>query len=547
MIRPKPVVLVIMDGYGLAPAGPGNAIARASTPNITRLWQEYIHTQLIAHGESVGLTKREPGNTETGHLNLGAGMIVYQDLPRINISIADGSFFQNPQLISAANHAKINNSQIHLMGLVGGGGVHSNLSHFFALLQFCHEQQLSKVFIHLFTDGRDSPPTSSLSFINQLQAMALRESVGKIASVMGRYYAMDRDFRWERTEKAYRCLTLAEGKTAPDVETAISQSYAAGQTDEFVEPTIILDSQNHPISTIQSNDAVIFVNFRIDRPRQLTKAFVLPDFENQANIIGFDPYMVDYLGKHITTGSELSQSKPFVRGPQISNLFFVTMTEYEKNLPVKVAYPPQSIESPLGKVVSDNKLIQLRVSESEKERFVTYYFNGLLESPFPGEERVIIPSPKIATYDKKPEMSALETTQEVISRIQSGKYDFIVYNYANPDMVGHTGNIDATIKAVEVTDTCIGKLSDAVLSAGGVLVITADHGNAEEMINLSTGQVDTEHNANPVPFIVIGEKYKTGTQIGQGILADVAPTLLSIMQISPSMNMTGRNLMPNID
>jgi 2,3-bisphosphoglycerate-independent phosphoglycerate mutase len=547
MNRPKPVVLAILDGWGIAPAGPGNAIAQAATPVISDLWQTYVHTQLIAHGESVGLTKREPGNTETGHLNLGAGSIVYQDLPRINISIADGSFFQNSSLLSAAQHAKDHNSQFHLMGLVGTGGVHSNLSHFFALLQFCHQQQLQKVFLHLFTDGRDSPPTSSMQSIKQLQSVIARESIGAIASVMGRYFAMDRDFRWERTQKAYLCLTQAIGKTAPDIETAVSQSYASGATDEFIEPTAILNSQNKPTAVVSPGDSVVFVNFRIDRPRQLTKAFVLPDFEKNANIIGFDPYMVDYVGKHITTGTEITQTKPFNRGAKLDNLFFVTMTEYEKNLPVNIAYPPQVIENPLGKVVSDNSLKQLRVSESEKERFVTYYFNGLVEEPFPGEDRQILPSPKVATYDKQPEMSAYETTRTVIDRIKTSKYDFIIINYANPDMVGHTGNLQAAVKAVETTDKCVGDLSKAVLEAGGVIFITADHGNAEEMINLSTGHVDTEHNANPVPLIIFGNDYRTGKQIPQGILADVAPTLLSVMQIPIPMEMTGRNLLGNVD
>jgi 2,3-bisphosphoglycerate-independent phosphoglycerate mutase len=507
------------------------------------LWENFVHTQLIAHGESVGLTKHEPGNTETGHLNLGAGSIVYQDLPRINISIADGSFFQNPQLIAAAKHAKANNSQFHLMGLVGSGGVHSNLSHFIALIQFCHQQQLEKVFLHLFTDGRDSPPTSSMNSIKQLQVVISRESVGNIATIMGRYYAMDRDFRWDRTEKAYLCLTASSGKTAPNVETAISQSYSLGVTDEFIEPTVILGPDNTPISSIKSGDSVIFVNFRIDRPRQLTKAFVLPDFEKNANIIGFDPYMIDYLGKHVTTGTEITQTKPFNRGSQLSNLFFVTMTEYEKNLPVKIAYPPQIISNPLGKVVSDNHLKQLRLAESEKERFVTYYFNGLVEEPFPGEDRQIIPSPKVPTYDKKPEMSAFETTKSLIEHINSKVYDLIIINYANPDMVGHTGNVSAAVEAVQVTDKCIGELSQSILSSGGVLLITADHGNVEEMRNYSTGQIDTEHNANPVPFIVVGSNYQTGKQISQGILADVSPTILSILQIPTPLDMTGRNLL----
>lgn len=543
MTRPKPIVLTILDGWGIAPAGPGNPISQAKTPNMSRLWQDYVHTQLIAHGESVGLPKREPGNTETGHLNLGAGSIVYQDLPRINMSIADGSFFSNTQLQAAVKHVKSKNSQMHLLGLIGGGGVHSDLSHFFALIRLCHDQGLTRVFLHLFTDGRDSPPTSSMSYIKQLQTIMAREGTGAIATVMGRYFAMDRDFRWDRTEKAYRCLTAGIGKTAADVDTAISQSYAAGQTDEFIEPTVITTESGQPTALVNNGDAIIFVNFRIDRPRQLSKAFVLSDFERTANIIGFDPYLIEYSGKHQTENVDISKQPPFSRPTQISDLFFVTMTEYEKNLPVHIAFPPQAVEAPLGLVVSNHKLLQLRLAESEKERFVTYYFNGLIEAPFPGEDRIIIPSPKIPTYDKKPEMSARETTATAIDQIRAGKYDLIIFNYANPDMVGHTGNIGAAVKAIEVTDECIGQLSEAVLAAGGILLITADHGNVEEMRNLATNQIDTEHNANPVPFIIVGAQYKTGQLVSQGILADVAATILGLMQIPPPLSMNGRNLL----
>ncbi len=542
-VRPKPVVLAILDGWGIAPPGPGNAITLAKTPVMSYLWQKYVHTQLIAHGESVGLPKREPGNTETGHLNIGAGSIVYQDLPRINMSIADGSFFQNLSLVQAAKHVKEHSSQFHILGLIGGGGVHSDLSHFYALLRFCHEQQLTQVFLHLFTDGRDSPPTSSLTYIHQLETVMSREGVGLIATVMGRYYAMDRDFRWDRIQKAYRCLTEGAGLTAPNIDTAISQSYAAGHTDEFVEPTVITGNSSQPTAVVKAGDSVVFVNFRIDRPRELTKAFTLDDFKNTANIIGFDPYAIEFTKKHEIDANQISKQKPFTRGVKIPDLFFVTMTEYEKNLPVHIAFPPLGVETPIGKVISDQGLMQLRMAESEKERFVTYYFNGLREDPFPHETRIIIPSPKVSTYDKKPEMSAFETTPRLISEIRSGRYDFIVINYANPDMVAHTGNLQAAIKAVEVVDTCIGQVYPVLLEVGGVLVITADHGNAEEMINMSTHEVDTEHNANPVPFIIVGNDYQTGQQIPQGISADISPTLLSIMQIPLPLSMNGRNLL----
>lgn len=533
---PKPVVLAILDGWGLAPPGVGNAIKAAQTPNISALWNSYTHTQLIAHGESVGLPKAEPGNTETGHLNIGAGRIVYQDLPRINMSIADGTFFQNTLFLEAIKHTKTNNSRLHLMGLVGGGGVHSELAHLFALLRMCHEQQVKTVYLHVFTDGRDSPPAAAMTYINHIKEVIERESLGKFATVMGRYYAMDRDFRWDRTAKAYFCLTQGQGKKAESIDKAISQSYAANKTDEFIEPTII-----DPEGIIRAGDTAIFYNFRIDRPRQLAKAFVLPNFEETANEIGFDPYAVKYTAKHTTDLS--GKPKPFTRGNQITDLYFVTMTEYEKKLPTHVAFPPQLIDTPLGRIISDHNLRQLHAAESEKERFVTYYFNGQREEAFPGEDRFIIPSPKVPTYDQKPEMSAVELTNALIEKIRSRIYDFIVVNYANADMVGHTGNFKAAIKACETLDKCIGNLSQTILASGGVLLITADHGNAEEMINRTTGEVDTEHNANPVPFIIIGEHFRTASQLPQGILADVSPTILSIFNISSTTNMTGRNLL----
>jgi len=542
MDRPKPVLLTILDGWGIAPSGPGNAVTQAATPNMTALWHDFVHTQLIAHGESVGLPKREPGNTETGHLNLGAGRIVYQDLPRINMSIADGSFFQNQVLLQALDHVTKNNSSLHLLGLIGGGGVHSDLSHFFALLRMCRDRGVNRVYLHVFTDGRDSPPTASMTYIKQLQTVTSREGIGQIASVMGRYYAMDRDFRWDRTAKAYYCLIDGAAKKAASVEDAVSQAYSANLTDEFIEPTVIMGQDGSPVGLVKDSDSVVFINFRIDRPRQLSKAFVLPDFENTANIVGFDPYAVKYTKRH-TDDLHVSKQKPFTRTRILKDLLFVTMTEYEKNLPVNIAFPPQLVENPIGQIVSRHDYRQLRVSESEKERFVTYYFNGLREEVFPGEDRAIIPSPKVPTYDKKPQMSAPEITSRLISEISGAKYDLIIINYANADMVAHTGNIKATIEACSVVDKCIGQLTQAVLSAGGAMIITADHGNAEEMINLSTQGPDTEHNANPVPFIVVGKDYKTGAQIPQGILADVGPTILHLLQIPVPINITGRNLL----
>lgn len=543
MFSPKPVIIGILDGWGIAPPSPGNAITQAKTPTMDYFWKTYPHTQLIAHGESVGLPKREPGNTETGHLNIGAGRIVYQDLPRIDMAIANGSFFQNTILLSAINHAKIHKSKLHLMGLIGGGGVHSDIRHFISLIKLCHDQNFHEVYVHAFTDGRDSPPTSALIYLKQLQEVMDKEGVGKIASVMGRYFAMDRDFRWDRTSRAYFCLTENIGKLSPTVNDAIASAYKINQTDEFIEPTIITNLSGVPLAKIEDYDAAVFVNFRIDRPRQLTKAFVLDNFEKTANIIGFDPYAIEFAGKH--RSADTSKQTPFTRPKKISNLFFVTMTEYESNLPTQIAFPPMGVNDPLGFVVSTHGMKQLRMSESEKERFVTYYFNGLKEDAFPNEDRIIIPSPKVSTYDKKPEMSAQEITTRLILEIKSQKYDLIVFNFANADMVGHTGNIKQAITACQIVDQCLSQLHQVILESGGILLITADHGNAEEMIDPITGNIDTEHNANPAPFIAVG-KNLPNVQLPQGILADMAPTALALLNIPSPFTFSGRNLLGSL-
>jgi 2,3-bisphosphoglycerate-independent phosphoglycerate mutase len=543
---PRPIVLLILDGWGLAPAGPGNAITLANPTNFNRYWVSYPKATLTASGEAVGLPRGEVGNTETGHLNIGAGKIVYQDLPRINMAIADGSFFQNPTLLSAVNHVNTHSSTLHLMGLVGAGGVHSNIEHLFALLRFCKEQHLTQVAVHVFTDGRDSPPTSSQIYLERLYQEFQRHGLGFVASVMGRYFAMDRDFRWDRTQKAYLALTQGQGLTASTPEEAIQNSYQKGKTDEFIEPTLIVNPQGHPKALIKANDAVVFFNYRIDRPRQLTKAFVLPDFERQAAVKTFDPYAIKYYGKHQV---ELPQSQaPFKRGPQIKNLLFITMTEYEKDLPAQVVIPPEVVNLPLGRIFSERNLRQLRVAETEKERFVTYYFNGQREAPFPGEERLIIPSPKVPTYDQKPEMSARHLTDNLIPRIKSTIYDLIIVNFANADMVGHTGNLQAGIQACQVVDQCLGKIVPVIQTTGGVCLITADHGNAEEMINLSSGQVNTEHSNNPVPLIIVPpESLKIPPRnLGAGILADIAPTILGLAGIPKPNTMSGRNLLTTL-
>lgn len=539
----KPLVLIIMDGWGIAPPGPGNAVSLSKLAQIPKLWASYPHGKLQASGEAVGLPKGEDGNTETGHLNLGAGRVVYQDLPRINMAIADGSFYQNEAFLSAVSHAEGHVSNIHLIGLIGSGGVHSNMEHLFALLWFMKNSAFSRVYLHLITDGRDSPPKSAITYVSQIQDELSRVGIGTMASVMGRYYAMDRDQRWERTEKAYVALTEGKGLTAQSAVAAIEQAYQKNVTDEFIEPTLIT-RDGVPKALIKHNDVVIFFNYRIDRPRQLTKAFVLPDFSEQAKISGYDPYAIKYYKKHI---SAPTAAEPFKRAVFLENILFVTMTEYEKKLPVTVAFPPQNVATPLGKVISDSGLRQLRVAETEKERFVTYYFNGQREEPFSGEDRLIIPSAKVPTYDLKPEMSAVEMTEQLLNRLSERVYDFILINFANPDMVAHTGVIPAAIKACEMTDLCVGKIVAAVLAQNGACVITADHGNVEEMIDPVTGGIDTEHSTYSVPFLCIAKEFQGKvSELPSGMLADVAPTILSLIGIPIPSNMNGRNLLAYI-
>lgn len=538
----KPVILVVLDGYGIAPPGPGNAISLANPPYMNSLLADYPNTTLKASGEAVGLPSSEVGNTEVGHINLGAGRVVYQNLPRINMSIAEGSFYQNPAFLKVVEHLAKTGGRLHLIGLIGYGSVHSNLDHLYALLYFAKEHKIITPYIHAITDGRDSPPKSAGELINQLESRLKQGNLGKIATVMGRYFAMDRDRRWERTEKAFLCLTKGKGNNALTALEAIESSYKNGITDEFIEPTVIQQT-----GLIKENDAVIFMNYRIDRPRQLTKAFVLNDFEKEANIItSFDPYAVKYYKTHMP--QEVILNKPFSRGSRIENLLFVTMTEYEKGLTADVAFPPMLLAHCLGKVIADKNIRQLRTAESEKERFVTFYFNGQNEQPFPLEERLIIPSPKIATYDLKPEMSAIELTDLLITKINENAYQFILVNFANADMVGHTGNIEATSSAIKTLDRCIEKIVNTALALDYVTLITADHGNAEQKINPQTGEISTEHTNNYVPFIVIGKAFKgKSIKLQSGILGDVAPTILSILEIEKPHEMTGRNLLEGID
>ena len=539
-----PLVLIIMDGWGIAPNGPGNAISLSHVTTIPKLWNLYPHTTLSASGKAVGLPDKEPGNTETGHINMGAGRIVYQDLLRIDQTIENRSFFKNDAFIGAIRHAEAHHSNIHVMGLFSDAGVHASRNHLCALMEIFKEFKTGVVYLHLITDGRDSPPQSALNFFKEAHSLCESFPFATIATVMGRYYAMDRDRRWDRTELAYKALTEGSQYTASSPTEAIEYAYKRNETDEFIKPTVILDAKGMPYPRIGDNDSVIFYNYRIDRPRQLTRAFVLADFEQHVSDFSFDPYAVKYYKKHIATPAPTTP--PFIRSRVLKNLFFVTMTEYERDVPCVVAFPPQIINESLGEVIANKEMRQLRMSESEKERFVTYYFNGMREERFAGEDRLIIPSPKVATYDLLPQMSAEEMTNRLLDRLSLGVYGFIVINFANPDMVAHTGNIDASIKACEIVDTCVGKIITSVLSKNGTCVITADHGNVEEMLT-QTGGIDTEHSRFPVPLIIVNRQYMGKyTFIPSGKLGDIAPTILSLLGISIPEDMTGTNLLKDM-
>jgi 2,3-bisphosphoglycerate-independent phosphoglycerate mutase len=537
----KPVVLIVLDGWGLAPPGPGNAISQAKLTHIPHYWNTFPHTRLAASGEAVGLPDGEDGNTETGHINIGAGRVVYQDLPRINMSIADGSFFTNEAFLSALHYAQNHNTNLHIMGLLSDSGVHASRQHLFGLLTFLQHQGAAKgVYLHLFTDGRDAPPTSALRFIDEIEEKCRSTGVGKIATIMGRYYGMDRDKRWDRTQKAYEALTEFIPRAASSAKDAIAQAYRESLTDEFIPPTVILDTDGKPLPRIQNYDSVIFYNYRIDRPRQLTNAFILPNFESQPSPPSFDPYATKYFSKHVV--EEIIKA-PFTRHLVLPNLFFVTMTEYERGIPASVAFPPQPVHLPLGRVLSEAGERQLRMSETEKERFVTYYFNGMREDPYAGEDHIIVPSPKVPIYDLKPEMSSMELTERLLDRLTIDVYSFILINFACPDMVAHTGNIAAAIKSCEAADTCVGSIVSHTLAKGGTCIITADHGNVEEMLG-PNGEMDTEHSTFPVPFIMIDSTFEGFPNVlPAGKLADIAPTILAWMHIPVPSEMTGQNLL----
>jgi len=518
--------LCILDGWGISPPHAGNAVANAKLPHFNELIANYPVAALSASGEAVGVPWGDMGNSKVGHLSLGAGRIIYQDLPRINKAISDGVFFTNEAFCAAAAHVKKNNSRLHLMGLLSNGGVHAAVEHIIALLAFAGEQKLREVYLHLFLDGRDMAYNSARQLITDVMRAINDYKVGAIATLSGRFYAMDRDNNWERTAKAYEAIVAGKSdKIFATPDEAFAYYYGKKVYDEEFTPTVI-SRDGKQTAVIADNDAVIYFNFRADRARQMTKALAVPGFDKFSGIQHF------------------------------KNLFFVTMTEYEKNLPVSVAFPPEMVTNTLGDVLVSAGLKQLRIAETEKYAHVTYFFNGGREEPGAGEERIVIPSPSVASYADEPKMSASAITERLKKEIISDKYDFILVNYANADMVGHTGDMDATIIALEYLDYALGELSQLVLSKNGVLLITADHGNAEEMFKMQTGAIDKEHSTNPVPFIIVGKQFEgkrldqtdvSGTDLSilnpQGILADVAPTILDIMQLKKPSEMTGRSLL----
>jgi 2,3-bisphosphoglycerate-independent phosphoglycerate mutase len=508
--RPRPMTLIILDGWGCREETDANAIAAAHKPVWDQMLATYPHTEISGSGRCVGLPGNQMGNSEVGHLNIGAGRIVHQDLTRIDSSIEDGSFFTNQVLLQALQQAKQNGKAVHVMGLLSPGGVHSHEQHILAMIKMADQQRIEHLYFHAFLDGRDTPPKSAANSIKLLDEQC-RQSGGRIASIIGRYYAMDRDQRWDRIELAYRLLI--EGVAAYQAVTAedgLEMAYARGETDEFVKPTAIRHPQEAPV-TINDGDVVIFMNFRSDRARELTQTFIAPTFD------GFQRQRVPKLGS------------------------FVCLSEYDVRFNAPTAFAPQSLHNLLGEIISREGLHQLRIAETEKYAHVTFFFNGGIEKPFPNEDRILIPSPKVATYDLQPEMSAPELTSKLIAAIKSGRYDLIICNFANPDMVGHSGNLAATIKAIETIDHCLGQIQKTLAEAGGELLITADHGNAEMMYDHSTHQAHTAHTSNLVPFIYVGRKAEIINKNGK--LSDIAPTLLTLMNLPKPQEMTGQSLL----
>jgi len=507
----KPLLLMILDGWGLNPEKDHNAVATAATPNMTRLCAEYPYTEIDGSGLAVGLPRGQMGNSEVGHMNIGAGRVVYQDLTRISKSIEDGDFFENPVFLECLEKVKQGSGRLHLSGLLSDGGVHSHETHLYALIELAKRQGIRDIFVHCLMDGRDTPPQSGADYLDRLEQEMARIGAGQIATVIGRYYAMDRDNRWERVERAYAAIVKGEGKKFPSAAEAISASYALGETDEFVDPSVIVHN-GVPVGRLCDGDGFIFFNFRSDRAREITRAFTDPEFT------GF-------------------QRKPW---PQLSS--YVCMTTYDETFGLPVAFTSQELKNILAEVLGNAGKTQLRIAETEKYAHVTFFFNGGNEVPFPGEDRVLIPSPKeVPTYDLKPEMSAYLVTDELLKRLDEDKYDVVMLNFANADMVGHTGIMEAAVKAVEAVDACVGRLVEKVRSLGGTVLITADHGNAE-MMQDEQGGPHTAHTCDIVPFVLVDDARKDVKLRQGGILADLAPTMLDILGVPQPQEMTGKSL-----
>ncbi|NLI14423.1 MAG: 2,3-bisphosphoglycerate-independent phosphoglycerate mutase [Peptococcaceae bacterium] len=509
-VNGKTLVLLILDGWGVNPSPEGNAIARANLPNYKKILAGYPHSLLTCSGEEVGLPEGQMGNSEVGHLNIGAGRVVYQDLTRITRAVKDGSFFKNEVLLDAVNRARESGGALHLMGLLSDGGVHSHINHLYALLALAAKENMRKVFVHAFLDGRDVPPANAKEYTEPLEKKFSELGFGAAATIMGRYFAMDRDRRWDRVERAFNAMTCGEGFHTETTAEAIDRGYARSETDEFIQPTVIIHHDGMAVGNIRSGDSVIFFNFRPDRAREITRAFVDHNFSG------------------------------FTRKKGFPGVHFTCMTLYDKSIDAPVAFKPQSLNNTLGEVLSKNGISQLRLAETEKYAHVTFFFNGGVEEPNPLEERILIPSPKVATYDQKPEMSANEITEKFLEQLEAGRHGVIIMNYANPDMVGHTGDMEATVKALNTIDSCLGKVAAAVLERDGTLLITADHGNADEMKD-KEGHPHTAHTTNPVPFILV-KRDTAGIRLRDGCLRDIAPTMLQLLGIAKPPEMTGDTL-----
>lgn len=506
-----PIALIILDGFGLREETKGNAVAHAKKPNFDRYWEKYPHTIIGASGESVGLPDGQMGNSEVGHMNIGAGRIVYQSLTRVNIAIREGEFEKNETFLAAIEHAKKHGSNLHLFGLLSDGGVHSHIHHLFALLRLAKDEGIKNVYVHGFLDGRDVGPQTAGTYIEETMEKMKEFGVGEFATISGRYYSMDRDNRWERVEKAYRAMVYGDGPSYKNPMDVVTDSYENGVYDEFVLPSVITKENGEPVATIKDNDAIIFYNFRPDRAIQISNTFANKDFRS------------------------------FDRGPKHpQDLFFVCLTHFSESVDGYVAFKPTNLDNTLGEVLSQNSLKQLRIAETEKYPHVTFFLNGGREEKFPGEERILINSPKVATYDLQPEMSAYEVTDALVKEIEADNFDAIILNYANPDMVGHSGMLEPTIKAVETVDECLGRVVDLIIEKGGAAIITADHGNSDEVITLE-GNPMTAHTTNPVPVIVTKEGLELRGE-GEGILGDLAPTMLDLLNLPKSPEMTGTSL-----